>query len=88
MGDFNIGCLDVNDNERKQFYTLLETFGLVQRIGMSTYENGDFLDYIITRESSNFTSEFIVSDKISDHMALHVSLTCQRTHLERKQIFV
>ena len=47
VGDFNI----VNDNERKQFYTLLETFGLVQRIDMPTYENGHLLDYIITRES-------------------------------------
>ena len=35
-GDFNIDWLDVNDNERKQFYTLLETFGLVQRIDMPT----------------------------------------------------
>ena len=32
-------------NERKQFYTLLETFGLVQRIDMPTYENGHLLDY-------------------------------------------
>ena len=55
---------------------------------MPTYENGHLLDYIITRESSNFASEFIVSDKISDHMALHASLTCQRTHPERKEIFV
>ena len=55
---------------------------------MSTYENGHLLDYIITRESSNFDSEFIVSNKISDHMALHTSLTCQRTHPERKEIFV
>ena len=88
VGDFNIDWLDVNDNERKQFYTLLETFGLVQQIDMPTYENGHLLDYIITRESSNFASEFIVSDKISDHMALHASLTCQRTHPERKKIFV
>ena len=55
---------------------------------MPTYENGYLLDYIITRESSNFASEFIVSDKISDHVALHASLTCQRTHPERKEIVV
>ena len=90
VGDFNIDWLDVNDNERKQFYTLLETFGLVQRIDMPTYKNlnDHLLDYIITIESSNFASEFIVSDKISDHMTLHASLTCQRTHPERKEIFV
>ena len=55
---------------------------------MPTYENGNLLDYIITRESSNLALEFIVSDKTSDHMALHASLTCQHTHPERKEIFV
>ena len=29
-----------------------------------------------------------MSDKISDHMALHASLSCQRPHPERKEIFV
>ena len=86
--DFNIDWLDVNDNERKQFYTLLEMSRRVQRIDMPTYKKGHLLDYIITRESSNFASEYIVSDKISDHMALHASLTCQRTQPERTEISV
>ena len=30
----------------------------------------------------------MVSDKMSDHMALHASLVCQRPHPERKYIFV
>ena len=29
----------------------------------------------------------LVVDKISDHMALHVSLACQRPHPERKKVF-
>ena len=40
VGDFNINWLDNNDSERKQFYILLQTFGLVQRIDMPTYQNG------------------------------------------------
>ena len=55
---------------------------------MPTYENGHLLDYIITRESNNFASEFIVSDKIFDHIVFHASLTCQRTYPERKEMFV
>ena len=62
--------------------------GRIQRIDMPTYKKGHLLDYISTRESSNFASKLIVSDKISDHMALHASLTCQRTHPERKKICV
>ena len=37
VGDFNINWLDNNDSERKQFYILLQTFGLVQRIDMPTH---------------------------------------------------
>ena len=36
VDDFNINWLDNNDSERKQFYILLQTFGLVQRIGTPT----------------------------------------------------
>ena len=88
VGDFNINWLDNNDCERKQFYMLLQTFGLVQRIDLPTYQNGHLLDYIITRESGDFASNFRVSNKISDHMALQVSLACQRQHPERKEIYV
>ena len=61
----------------------METFGLVQRIELPTYQNGNLLDYIITRQSNDIASDFRVSDKISDHMALLASLSCQRPHPER-----
>ena len=55
---------------------------------MPTYQDGHLLDYIITRESGDFASNFRVSNKISDHMALQISLACQCPHLERKEIYV
>ena len=55
---------------------------------MPTYQNGNLLDYISTRQSSAIESNFMVSDKICDHMALHASLVCQRPHPERKYIFI
>ena len=72
VGDFNIDWLDANDNERKQFYTLLETFGLVQRIGLHMYENDRLLDYIITRDSNNSASEFTVSDNIYIYIYIYI----------------
>ena len=39
------------------------------------------LDYIITRKDCNIISDFLVSDFISDHRALHASLQCIRPHL-------
>ena len=41
-----------------------------------------------TRECSDFVSNFRVSNKNSDHMALHASLTCHRPHPKRKEIYV
>ena len=48
----------------------------------------DLLDYIITRKDISGVSNVYVSDFIYDHRALHVSLTCNRVHPERKQIDV
>ena len=78
VGDFNINWLDTSDSERRNLFNILETFGLVQRIELPTYQNGNLLHYIITRQSNDIASDFMVSDKISDHMALHASLSCQR----------
>ena len=61
---------------------------MVQRIDFPTYQNGHLLDYVITRRDSDFASNFSVADKISDHMALHVSFACQRPHPERKEVYV
>ena len=65
----------------KELFHILETFGLVQRIELSTYQNGNLLDYIITRQASDFALNFMVSD----YMALHASLACQHPHLEGKK---
>ena len=40
--------LDTSDSERRNLFNILETFGLVQRIELPTYQNGNLLDYIIT----------------------------------------
>ena len=61
---------------------------MVQRIDSPTYENGHLLDYVITRRDSDFASNFSIADKISDHMALHVSLAYQYPHPERKEVYV
>ena len=80
--------MDTSDSERRNLFNILETFGLVQRIELPTYQNGNLLDYSTTRQFNDIALDFMVPDKISDHMALHASLSCQRPHPERKYIFV
>ena len=67
---------------------ILETFDFVQHIDKPTHNSGHLLDYIITKKGSSGVSNLYVSDFISDHRALHVSLTCSSAHPERKQIEV
>ena len=88
LGDFNIIFLDTSGFAYKRFVDILETFDCVQHIDKPTHNSGHLLDYIITRKDSSGVSNLYVSDFISDHRALHVSLTCSRAHPERKQIEV
>ena len=80
--------MDTSGFAYKRFVDILETFDCVQHIDKPTHNSGNLLDYIITRKDSSGVSNLYVSDFISDHRALHVSLTCSRAHPERKQIEV
>ena len=88
LGDFNNKKLDTSGFAYKRFVDILETFDCVQHIDKPTHNSGHLLDYIITRKDSSGVSNLYVSDFISDHRALHVSLICSRAHPERKQIEV
>ena len=88
LGDFNIYFLDTSGFAYKRFVDILETFDFVQHIDKPTHNSGHLLDYIITRKDSSGVSNVYVSDFICDHRALHVSLTCNKVHPERKQIDV
>ena len=72
----------------KRFVDILKTFDFVQHIHKPTHNSRHLLDYIITRKDSSGVSNVYVSDFICDHRALHISLTCNRVHTERKQIDV
>ena len=80
VGDFNINYLDPSGCEYKRFVDILDTFDFVQNIELPTHSSGHLLDYVITRKNSTYASNFMVSDFISDHRVLHVSLTCMRAH--------
>ena len=86
VGDFNIDWLNTNGSEREQFCNILETFGFVQTVCAETHRSHHLLDYIITRKGCTSISDFLVSDFISDHSALHASLQCIHPHPVRKQI--
>ena len=63
---YTINWLDNSDSGCRIVFNILEKFGLVQRIELPTYQNGNILYFISTRQSSDFESNFMVSNKISD----------------------
>ena len=83
-GDFNINWLDETDNNRKNLFNILETFNLYQHIENSTHKSGHLLDYIISDDQ--LINSVSLSDFVSDHCALHATITCTRNHPERKKI--
>ena len=83
-GDFNIFWLDDTDNNRKNLFNILETFNLYQHIENSTHKSGHLLDYIISDDQ--LINSVSHSDFVSDHCALHATITCTRNHPKRKKI--
>ena len=57
-------------------------------IDLPTFSSGHLLDYISTKKYGFGASNSHVSDFICGHRVLHVSLTCNCPHPERKQIYV
>ena len=62
----------------------METFNLYQHIENSTHKSGHLLDYII--RDDQLINSVSLSDFVSDHCALHATITCTRNHPERKKI--
>ena len=57
---------------------------MCQYVTVPTHDNGHCIDCLICR--NDFIFNDLASDNISDHYALHASITCSRTHKECKQI--
>ena len=61
-GDFNVDWLNKDGHERKQLFTIFETFRFIQNIEVATSKHLHLLDYIITRKDCDYRSNFRVSD--------------------------
>lgn len=86
VGDFNFH-LNSTDSSTIKFQSLLNSFNLTHHIKYPTHCGGNTLDTIITRSSENMLSNISVRDTgLSDHYAVHCSLSIKKPALERKVI--
>ena len=74
-GDFNINWIDSGKSncELVKFRRLLNSYILEQFIDVPTHDSDHLIDYIIS--SADFVTNVTVSDRMSDHYALHCMLS-------------
>ena len=80
LGDFNIHWYSVADSERQKLSSLLDSFGLCQHVEGPTHTGGHTLDLVISRTVDDLVSLCTVSDFISDHNAVLLTLNCGKRH--------
>ena len=89
-GDLNFHVDDANDRDAAKFLDLLDSAGLVQRVGGATHKHGHTLDLVITREGDQLISdipEIIRCDNvISDHSAIVCTAAMARPKATKKTI--
>ena len=84
VGDFNVHWDTQDDAEKKQLAELLDAFGLTQHVDGPTHTGGHTLDLVISRTDDDIVVECFVSDFISDHNAILMSMNTGRDHPPRK----
>ena len=76
MGDVNIHDKDIEDLDRRNYHSLLDSFDLKQIVNMVTHEDGHTLDHIVIPTFSNMQfTKIEQSYKISDHYFMHTRIS-------------
>lgn len=86
MGDFNVHW-DCEDNaKRKQLAELLDVCSITQHVVGQTHTKGHTLDLVMTLTGHDIVADCIISDFISDHSAILVTMNTSRCHPPHKTI--
>jgi hypothetical protein len=86
VGDFNVHWDQQDDAEKKQLAELLDAFSLTQHVDGPTHSHGHTLDLVISRTEEDIVAECCVSDFISDHNAILMTMNTGRDHPPRKTV--
>ena len=84
LGDFNIHWDADNDTEKRDLCNLLDSFEITQHVDGPTHTEGHTLDLVMSRTEEDSVSSCSVSDFMSDHNAIFITLSTSRLHPPRK----
>ena len=74
LGDFNIHINKLHDDEAVTLHDFLSSFGLQNHVMFPRHRSQNILDLVITHESADIVSNFMLGEMISDHFAVQFNL--------------
>jgi hypothetical protein len=86
VGDFNFHWEKTTDANCIKLKNMLDSSNLVQHVKDPTHIRGHILDLVISRNEDSIVQSTSVSSLLSDHHAVHCSLSFQKPPLPRKTI--
>ena len=87
LGDFNIHVNSKDDPDEEVFSDMMEALGLDQHTNFSTHRRGNILDLVFTEVISSLkVLECSEGSYMSDHKAIHITISAPRDDIEKKII--
>ena len=71
--------------QKIQIVNLLNSYSLERFIDAPTHNSDHLIDYVIS--SADFVTNVTVSDRMSDHYALHLMLSCSYPHKDHNLVY-
>ena len=87
LGDFNIHVNSINDPDAEVFSDMMEALGLDEHTNFITHRSGNILDLVFTEVNSSLkVLECSEGSYMSDHKAVHITISAPRDDIEKKTI--
>ena len=87
LGDFNIHVNSRDDPDAEAFSDMMEALGLDQHTSFSTHRSGNILDLVFTEVISSLrVLECSEGSYMSEHKAIHITISAPRDNIEKKTI--
>ena len=87
LGNFNIHINSKDDPDAEVFSDMMEALGLDQHTNFSTHRSGNILDLVFTEVISSLkVLECSEGSYMSDHKAIHITISVPRDDIEKKII--
>jgi len=83
LGDFNLH-LDIQSTATSTFNDILASFDLKQHVSFATTIHGHWLDFLITRSTTDYIHTLTATDGLSDHFTVIAEIKFKHNSVDSK----